>query len=76
MTDTFSLYTSTQKQNLPREKHLSIVLPGIIKQELKTYIQTEGGLKIVTRERKFRNSTHDEVVSEEILELQVNNDYS
>ena len=67
MSEIKSLFTSPEHQHKPSEEGLPLVPDKVIRQELVTFIITDNGLKRVTRTRAFRQSTHDEHYSEEVL---------
>jgi KaiC/GvpD/RAD55 family RecA-like ATPase len=72
MKETKSLFTSKEHYNKPSEHGLSLVPDNVIRQELVTYIQTDDGLKRSTCIRKYRQSTHDEEVIEEVIVINNN----
>ena len=67
MSDIKSLFTSLENQHKSSEEVLLLAPDNVIRQELVTFIITDNGLKRVTRTRAFRQTTHDEHYSEEVL---------
>ena len=67
MTDKRTLYTSEDHKNNPAEQGLPLVPEKVMRQELKTYASIEGGFKVVTLIRKFRGTTHEDSLTEEII---------
>ena len=67
MTDKRTLYTSEKRSNEPFEYGLPVAPRNIIRQELKTYVPVSGGIKSITRVRRFFNASHEDSITEEII---------
>ena len=67
MTDKRTLYSSENRSKEPFEDGLPLAPDNVMRQELRTFVQFDGGFKVITRTRKFYNSTHEDSVTEEVI---------